>query len=320
MRFRSIALDSSMNSRYLRRATLLGLVVLAAGVGYTLHAARASGIPATGALVYTGILTDAMGAPLTSPQNVGVAIYDAQSAGTKVCERASQSTTLDPAGRFQIAMPDACAAAVGGNSDLWVEVSLAGAPLGRSKTGAVPYAIEANNATRLQGLTPSQLSPPAGMIAMFAGSCPAGWSPCDGSGGTPNLVDNYVKAGAAFAASAGSNSHTHTVSGQTSAAGGHYHFAEVDYTTDPAFQSQMRSFGVHANWRVLDSTAVETNWTATSRMGINDGLASGTGSAFVDVGGALTTTVRDHTHTVSGSAAVTSHEPQHVTLAFCMKN
>ncbi len=55
-------------------------------------------------------------------------------------------------------MPDTCAAGVGTHPDLWVEVSLAGTPLGRSKTGAVPYAIEANNATQLQGMTPTQLT------------------------------------------------------------------------------------------------------------------------------------------------------------------
>jgi len=134
------------------------VVVIAGGLGYTLHAARAGGIPSSGPLVYTGILTDAAGVPLPSPQNIGVAVYDAQSAGNKVCESAAQQRTLDPAGRFQVAMPDTCVAAVAAHPDSWVEVSLAGTPLGRSKIGAVPYAVEANNAMQLQGMSPSQLN------------------------------------------------------------------------------------------------------------------------------------------------------------------
>ena len=36
--------------------------------------------------------------------------------------------------------------------------------------------------------------------AFWRARCPAGWSLCNGSANTPNLVDSYVKAGTAFAA------------------------------------------------------------------------------------------------------------------------
>jgi hypothetical protein len=311
MRIRPIAILRSKDRRT-RVAALLGALVVSAGIGYTVRAARASGVPSTGALVYTGILTDAAGAALSSPQNVGVAIYDAQSAGNKVCERAAQSTTLDPAGRFQVTMPDTCAAAVGANSDLWVEVTLGGNSLGRSKAGAVPYAIEANNATRLQGLAPSQLMAPAGMIAMFDASCPSGWSLCDGSNGTPNMVGNYVKGRTAFAASAGQNTHSHNISLTTAAGGSHYHYAQIDWAAN--------LYGHFANYSGDSSVVAPAGagpWTATSHLTIN---SSGGLDNTTDNGGMLTTTVAAHTHGVSGVTADVNHEPAHVTVVFCRKN
>jgi hypothetical protein len=49
------------------------------------------------------------------------------------------------AGRFQLALPD-CQAAVGASPDLWLEAIVDGKSLGRTKLGAVPYAIEASHA------------------------------------------------------------------------------------------------------------------------------------------------------------------------------
>jgi hypothetical protein len=53
------------------------------------------------ALVYSGTLTDSAGAALSTPQNVGVAVFDAATAGNRLCEPPSQATDLDPAGTFR---------------------------------------------------------------------------------------------------------------------------------------------------------------------------------------------------------------------------
>ena len=50
-------------------------------------------------------------------------------------------------GRFSVPLPAACATAVQGNPNVFVEVIVDRTPLGRAKAGAVPYAIEAGHAT-----------------------------------------------------------------------------------------------------------------------------------------------------------------------------
>ena len=83
-----------------RHATLGGLA-LAAVVGYGVHAARAGGIPATGALVYSGVLTNANGSELASPQDIEVGVWDKLSGGTQQCLGSFAGTTLDASGRSE---------------------------------------------------------------------------------------------------------------------------------------------------------------------------------------------------------------------------
>jgi hypothetical protein len=129
-----------------RRGLGSAAIVLAAVVGYTVHAARA-GIPATKALVYAGTLMDGSGKPLTDQHSVEVGVYSAASGGSAVCPVVlNAALTPDATGGFKVQLDDACAAQVEKNADLWVEVKVDGTPLTRSKLGAVPYAIEAKHA------------------------------------------------------------------------------------------------------------------------------------------------------------------------------
>lgn len=111
--------------------------------------ALASGIPATNALTYSGFLEDSAGAPVDGSRSIAVELWDAASGGSKLCERTSAATTVTN-GRFAVQLPDACTAAVTTYADTWVEVLVAGASLGRTKLGAVPYAVEANGAATLR--------------------------------------------------------------------------------------------------------------------------------------------------------------------------
>ena len=88
-------------------------------------------------------------------------------------------------------------------------------------------------ATGVQGATGANAIP-AGVIVLWSGSAvsiPGGWYLCDGTNGTPNLRDRFVVgAGTSYvvADTGGSAdsvvvSHTHTVSGNTNAAGNHSH-------------------------------------------------------------------------------------------------
>ncbi|HEY4159756.1 MAG TPA: hypothetical protein VGM29_16710 [Polyangiaceae bacterium] len=134
-----------------RKQMLLALsAALAFGSAATLvvEHVRAAGIPTTGALTYSGLLQDGAAAPLTgATHTLEVKLWSASTAGTLLCDTGSPTgpTTLD-GGRFSILLPDTCTTAIGTNPSAYSEVLLDGTSLGRSKLGAVPYAVEANHA------------------------------------------------------------------------------------------------------------------------------------------------------------------------------
>ncbi|HEY0715467.1 MAG TPA: hypothetical protein VGF45_22490, partial [Polyangia bacterium] len=71
------------------------------------RSASAMGIPAAPTLHYSGQLSE-NGAPFRGPKPITVALWTAETAGTKVCEKTE--TTNVQAGRFRIALGDDCLA------------------------------------------------------------------------------------------------------------------------------------------------------------------------------------------------------------------
>jgi hypothetical protein len=113
------------------------------GVGYALRAA-ASGIPGKNALSYAGVLEDANGA-VSGPHNVQIVVYDAAAAGNVLCQSTTASVDV-AAGHFAVQLPDACTTVVANHTDAWVDVLVDGSDTGRTKIGAVPFAVEASHA------------------------------------------------------------------------------------------------------------------------------------------------------------------------------
>lgn len=131
------------------RSYWAGLLSLAVGVGAligsSIERARASGISAATPMTYSGVLTDSTGTPLTGSKNVQLSVYDKATGGTLQCTVGPTPVTLANGG-FQLPLPDTCTTVVHANPDLWIEVFVDGASMGRTKLGAVPYAVEAAHA------------------------------------------------------------------------------------------------------------------------------------------------------------------------------
>ena len=129
-----------------RRAFFVGLSsVLVPAAIFMAVKARAAGVPATNAMVYSGYLETAAGKPMTDPVDVELQVWDDLTSGKKVCALPSQKVTPNN-GHFDVTLPDDCTAAVSASPDLWLEPIIGGTSLGRSKLGAVPYAVEAGHA------------------------------------------------------------------------------------------------------------------------------------------------------------------------------
>jgi hypothetical protein len=150
-----------MNRVVRRFGAFAGVGLLAAAAGLLALRARAAGVPAANALAYTGYLETPDGAPVTHSIEVSVAIWSAVSGGTKLCQSDAANAT-PVAGRFQLTLPQACTQAVRMQPDLWLETTVDGTKLGRTKLGAVPFALEANHATTADSASSADTAEAAG--------------------------------------------------------------------------------------------------------------------------------------------------------------
>jgi hypothetical protein len=127
-----------------RKSLVLGIASLglASGLGYAIRAA-ASGIPSTNALSYAGVLEDSNG-PINGSHDIQVIFYDAATAGNNLCQSITAARSITD-GHFSVQLPDACTTAVGANPNVWADVLVDGSDTGRTKIGAVPYAVEAKH-------------------------------------------------------------------------------------------------------------------------------------------------------------------------------
>ena len=133
-----------------RAVTVALSCVVSALLGIFAHRVFAVGIPAVNTLTYTGVLEDTNGVALTGSRNIQLQVWNAATEGAIQCATTSSVTAL-VGGRFHVPLPSTCVDAVKKNADLWVEVLVDGASLGRSKLGAVPYAVEAQQAQEAAG-------------------------------------------------------------------------------------------------------------------------------------------------------------------------
>ena len=116
------------------------VLVLGAALTYWSRRAAAEGVPATDPLWFSGTLTDG-GAPVDGVRDVTIRMFDAGSGGAEVCTTVAAGAPVT-AGRFRIALGADCVTAVHAAPELWVQVEVGGVSLGRTKIGAVPYALE----------------------------------------------------------------------------------------------------------------------------------------------------------------------------------
>jgi microcystin-dependent protein len=172
-------------NRRLRTMSVAAVVALAVAGGYQLRGARASGIPSTNTLSYSGTLLNN-----GQPENLAHAIQlnlwvkgDASAA----CSTKPAGSTPVTNGRFTIPLDSSCVGVIHKNPDVEVEVVVDGASMGKTSLAAVPYAVEADTASNFAaGSSISQLVPP-GTVVPYAGvvggavNPPPGWLLCDGA-------------------------------------------------------------------------------------------------------------------------------------------
>lgn len=157
-------------------------LALAISGGYGLRV-YAEGAPTTKPLFYAGTL-EQNGKLATGPHTVALSLFDAEAAGRQLCTSTTPNTPVE-GGRFRVELSAECVAAMKVQPDVWATLRFTGPDgvvhelPGRSKVGAVPYALEAQHAVSASvatgGLAAQMV--PAGAVMFFnLAACPPGWA------------------------------------------------------------------------------------------------------------------------------------------------
>lgn len=130
-----------------KRQTLIALLLVSGGVlaGAGLHKVWAEGVPSPDPLFYSGTLSES-GKLVNGTRAMTINLWDDASKGDSPLCATVDSTAKLSNGRFRVALSAECADAIHANNNAWVEVVDGATSLGRSKVGAVPYALEADHA------------------------------------------------------------------------------------------------------------------------------------------------------------------------------
>jgi len=131
-----------IDGRNTRRALAVGALIAGAyGVGLV----SADGAPQVDPLTYSGVLEED-GQLVDGDRGIEVLIFSDEVVGTQLCATQPAEATPVIKGHFSVTLHPTCADALRADSDAWVQVRVDGRPLGRTKIGAVPYALEADHA------------------------------------------------------------------------------------------------------------------------------------------------------------------------------
>ena len=147
----------------------------------------------------------------------------------------------------------------------------------------------------IQAVAPPAPDPvPSGVIAMWSGSAasiPSGWLLCDGTSGTPNLINRFIKGSSTPGGTGGSSTHSHADT-----------FSVNNHTLTI---SQIPS---HDHTYVLGSSSSGSSLPDPGEGSVintlNTGSTGGGGS---------------HNHGLSGSVSSANNEPPYYDLAFIIK-
>jgi len=227
----------------------LGAILAMGMATYLVTEIGAQGIPQDRAMIYTGFLEDG-GIPVDGMRNIALSIWKdptSQETEDQLCVTLADNHPITD-GHFRVELGNACTSSIRTHTNTWLEIRVDGASLGRSRLGAVPYAVSTS-------VTPGNV--PIGTVIDWwrpsaAFPIPEGYAIADGSKvldtrsplfdiDLPNLNNAFVRGvtepsdigtigGQDFAVVNTGSAGAHTAT--TSSSGGHSHvWSSFEFST-----------------------------------------------------------------------------------------
>lgn len=269
---------------------------------------------------YQGRVLDSSEQPLTGNYRLRVALYSTPTGGSALWSEV-QTTVAFQQGLFHLLLGSSTPipqTVITQNSLLYLGITIGddSEMTPRVQLGSVPYAIQAQTVTDGAvtsekiadgAITADKLAPtlqvgvPAGTIVMWSGALtaiPEGWALCDGTQGTPNLIDRFI-----LSVDANQNP------GETG--GTHQQTLTVDNLPSHTHTFTTNSAGAHSHATHIED---DNGFGSGSKGGVDN--TSGNGDV-------RTTEDGSHTHSgttnSTGSGVAFDNRPQFYRLAFIMK-
>ncbi|MBW1810600.1 MAG: hypothetical protein JRJ87_20575 [Deltaproteobacteria bacterium] len=237
-----------------------------------------------------GVLADSNGLPLNGNVTVVFAIYDLESGGVALWSE-SQTIAVQN-GLFAAYLGSITSlnlALFRDNDDLWLGIQVQGdQEMSRIYLGSTPFAAYAEYSGSGAGV-------PNGLIAIFDGACPAGWTRVAAFDG------QVLRGSAAYGATGGSDTHDHSVDpASTDSSSGGIHNHSVDPSAADTSSAGSHSHGVNYTTRGIGHSHTVNPPTTGSGVQSNNhthGYEYGTAGTKSTVG-----FNQGHTHNVNIAA------------------
>lgn len=248
---------------------------------------------------YQGVLTQKTGGSVPDGSyNIEFNIYDVTTGGTSLWKEKWDGTTspvIVVGGVFNVMLGainplPANFFAEHQYSYLGVKVGADSEMLPRQRIASVGYAFAAGNGI------------PKGGIIMWSGLVnlvPDGWALCDGTNGTPNLLDRFiVGAGASYAIGATGGEVTHVLS--VAEMPGHTHVQDAhNHTQNPHRHNQAQKVVQSGSGETIADNDTANEWTTASATATNNATTA--------------------TNQYTGGGQAHENRPPYYALAFIMK-
>ena len=262
---------------------------------------------------YQGILTNENGTVIDdNTYNLSFSIYDVASGGSELWSETHSGVEVTQ-GLFNIMLGSIISLAdIPFDMQYYLEIAVGGDVMtDRIAFSSTAYSLNSRSVNGNQGI-------PAGGIIMWSGAIadiPTGWALCDGTNGTPDLMDKFIMGGDDITGGGGSWSHTH----------GDSIYVDSHALTSDELARHVHfipaTINSHSNYYPgsVDQENPDQAWYLPGAHGIGRATANESYQHLGSYNNGNEVDGDPHSHELSGNVIQADHIPPYIILGFIIK-